>query len=180
MFEKEEMVLMKKILSLICIVFVFFSFTAVVVASQGKDEILFFPVNYKFGFSEIKNEEMDKEYTSLYYKGHIYSPVRFIAENSDIPIDYDPESKTVLIGGPIFGKLKVSADQAKIVAYEKYKLKHVNEEFNVRILNDDEKKKAPEGIKNPVFYFITGLDESNNSVTVCVSSIDKNINFINK
>ncbi|MFC0216497.1 hypothetical protein ACFFK0_29290 [Paenibacillus chartarius] len=144
----------------------------------GESPIVF-PVKWMFGDKPVT---LGDEYETLYYNGHIYAPVRWLAERVYyFNVDYDASSRTVSISEPL-GPVgpKVTPDQAKIVAYEQYHLRHVDDEFSIRGLSDEEWKQVPPDAKKltPVYYFVTGTKEDGEQVTICVSSNNKEHSFV--
>ncbi|NEW05958.1 hypothetical protein GK047_08040 [Paenibacillus sp. SYP-B3998] len=156
------------------------TFTSVSSASTSTLEVFNSPVKYVFNGAEIL---LDEEYTSLNYNGHMYAPIRFVANNLGSRVDYSSETNTLIFDSPPttgVGHRNVSRDQAKIVAYEKYQLKHVDSDTSIRVLTDDEKKQIPDEAKDgiPVYYFVKGVDDSEKEITICVWSMNKEVSFV--
>ncbi|MCP1306116.1 stalk domain-containing protein [Paenibacillus tyrfis] len=55
---------------------------------------LLFPVTYKFN-DQVK--ELGKEYITLNYEGHVYVPLRFVAENMGGAVAYEESTGTVYV-----------------------------------------------------------------------------------
>ncbi|WP_426446479.1 stalk domain-containing protein [Paenibacillus sp. S-38] len=63
-------------------------------ASDAVQAVLF-DVTYKFGG---KQAQLGGEYVSLNYNGHAYVPIRFVAEQAGLKVEFDEQSKTVKVG----------------------------------------------------------------------------------
>lgn len=65
-------------------------------AAYGSSTIQDYLFQAKFVFNEIP-VPMDNEYAVFNYNGHVYAPVRFMAENMAAGIEYDDSSKSIKI-----------------------------------------------------------------------------------
>ncbi|MDR6550760.1 stalk domain-containing protein [Paenibacillus qinlingensis] len=165
---------MKKLLFMVTIL-IFLSKSSEAFGDNGVSDPVFQTVHYVIN---SKHVETEGEYATLNYNGHLYVPIRFIANQIEGSIEYDAETSTVILythnssdSSQVIGP-KVTPDQAKIVAYETYHLVHVDEQINIRILSNQERNQIPPDASDltPVYYFITGNDGNNQKVTICVSS----------
>ena len=162
---------------------IFLSSSSDASGNSAMTDPVFQTVHYVINSNHVETED---EYATLNYNGHLYAPIRFIANQISGSIDYDAETSTVTLNTynssdpcQVIGP-KVTPDQAKIVAYETYHLVHVDEQFILRILSDQERKQIPpdDSDLTPVYYFITGTDRNNQIVTICVSSNSIKHHFI--
>lgn len=135
-------------------------------------EVTIFPI--KFIINGKEKTVDNNEYTVFNHNGHAYVPVRFIAENLGAYIGYDHAAKTITLDNDnrILGP-KVNRDQAKLVAFETYRLEEIYS-VELRMLSDTELSKIPKDPKDktPVYFVILGKDKSSMEVTVYVSSND--------
>jgi hypothetical protein len=156
-------------------------------SSNSSADPIFQKIEYVINSKPV---EMGDEYTSIYYNGHIYTPIRFIAEQTSGTVDYDVNTSTVTFNTyqvtdknlcQIYGP-RVSSDKAKIVAYEKYHLVHVDEEFTMRAPTKEELQlgniQSDTPSYSPPYYILTGTDKDNNKILIGVSSNDKNNSFM--
>ncbi|UQZ84834.1 hypothetical protein SK3146_04089 [Paenibacillus konkukensis] len=67
---------------------------AAAVSASDSIRATIFPVNFDING---QTRQLDGEYSVLNYNGHIYTPVRFIAESLGAVIDYDADKKQVWI-----------------------------------------------------------------------------------
>ncbi|TPG67935.1 hypothetical protein EEL31_04720 [Brevibacillus laterosporus] len=76
---------------------------------------------------------------------------------------------------------KISQEQAEKVSLEKYQMSKVNK-VELRQLSDQEMKLVPEDAKNktPIYYIVSGVNESGKQVTVYVSSNDESHYYSNE
>jgi hypothetical protein len=124
----------------------------------------------------------DGEYRTLAYNGHLYVPIRWLAERTGANVDYDDSSATVklstLQNERIYGPT-VTPDQAKLVAFESYRFKHVDDNVELRALSDAERKQIPPDPDDltPVYYVVTGTDADDKKAAVYVSSNKKEHHF---
>ncbi|OCT14704.1 hypothetical protein A8709_11010 [Paenibacillus pectinilyticus] len=165
---------MKRLLFIVTIL-IFLSNSSDASGYSAVSDPVFQTVHYVINSKQVETED---EYATLNYNGHLYAPIRFIANQIAGSIEYNPETSTVTLythnsseSCQVIGP-KVTPDQAKIVAYEKYHLVHVDETFIIRILSNEERKQIPpdDSDLTPIYYFITGTYSNNQSVTICVSS----------
>jgi hypothetical protein len=75
------------------------SLSSVVYASDSIQALLF-PANFKIN-GQIK--ELSSEYSILNYKGHVYFPIRFIAEDMGGKVSYDSDSQTISVNTKVTG-----------------------------------------------------------------------------
>lgn len=83
---------MKKLI--IALTFGFALSVTTVVSASDTIQAYLFPVKFMFN-GEI--QEPSDEYVTLNYNGHTYVPLRFIAENMGAGVEFEDESKTVVI-----------------------------------------------------------------------------------
>ncbi|WP_240420669.1 copper amine oxidase N-terminal domain-containing protein [Paenibacillus periandrae] len=95
------------------------SLGSVVYASDSIQSIL---VNVKFVFNGIK-KDIGSEYSVMNYQGHIYVPIRFIAENMPSSIDYDDHKKEIRIEQ---NSVKIEKGLAAPVPFVYYERKYQN------------------------------------------------------
>lgn len=71
----------------------FLSFTTVVFASDSVKAIIS-PVKFFFNSSE---KSLDADYNALNYNGHVYVPIRFVAENMGASVNYNEQNSEVSV-----------------------------------------------------------------------------------
>lgn len=72
--------------------------------------VYLFPSKFEFNG---QSKAMDNEYAVLNYNGHAYAPIRFIAENMGANIDYDDNTKTIIVKN---GKPDIADPNSKDIA----------------------------------------------------------------
>jgi hypothetical protein len=84
---------MKKRVIFGSLIFISLVSTSVALASE-KIEAILHPVKYIFNGVE---EELSGEYVTLNYNGHVYVPIRFIAESVGANVEYDKTDQKVIV-----------------------------------------------------------------------------------
>lgn len=70
------------------------SLTMATAVTASSNQALLFPVKFKIN-DQLK--EIGSEYATLNYEGHVYVPIRFVAESLGAGVGYNGESKEVIV-----------------------------------------------------------------------------------
>lgn len=106
-----------------------------------------------------EHKTMPEPYTTLNYEGHIYAPVRFIAEQFDMPIAYEPVTRSLLIAKEPLG-IKSNGEEDSPLAVDQ--LTFIEHDGMIKLLamygfhSDNPDAKVAVGVAMIAFYNAEG------------------------